>query len=169
MSIIIPSLCYLKVLEFMVTQKLPQEIQAKQAEIHILEETLNQPSISREYLRDLQEQVEKVGKDVQNIVERQLIERGNQSENLMPFRQQAATVARNKEMAAEQLDQCTKELREIEIQIKQKQELLQETVGGVILRGDELKEYVNMLRAKSSVYKQQRAELAALKVSTNYW
>lgn len=81
----------------------------------------------------------------------------------MPFRQQAATVARNKEMAAEQLDQSTKELRDIEQQIRQKQDLLQETVGGVILRGEELKQYVNMLRAKSSVYKQQRSELAALK------
>lgn len=41
----------------MVTQKLPQEIAAKQSEIQILEETLKQPNISREYLKDLQDQV----------------------------------------------------------------------------------------------------------------
>lgn len=41
----------------MVKQKLPQEMSAKQSEIHILEETINQPNISREYLKDLQDQV----------------------------------------------------------------------------------------------------------------
>lgn len=41
----------------MVTQKLPQEKGSRQSEIQILEETINQPSISREYLKDLQEQV----------------------------------------------------------------------------------------------------------------
>lgn len=41
----------------MVSQKLPQEIASRQSEINILEETINQPNISREYLKDLQEQV----------------------------------------------------------------------------------------------------------------
>lgn len=109
-------------------------------------------------------QVDKVAADVQRIVESQLNQRGNNAETLGPFRQQAATVMRNKEMAAEQLDQCSKELRDVEHQIRDKQHMLDETVGGTILRGDELKEYVNKLRAKSSIYKQQRAELAALKV-----
>lgn len=104
--------------------------------------------------------------DVQRIVESQLNIRGNQAETLGPFRQQAATVMRNKQMAAEQLDQYSKELRDVEIQIRQKQDLLQETIGGTILRGDDLKEYVNKLRAKSSIYKQQRAELASLKVNS---
>lgn len=103
--------------------------------------------------------------DVQRIVESQLNVRGNQAETLGPFRQQAATVMRNKQMAAEQLDQYSKELREVEVQIRQKQDLLQDTIGGTILRGDDLKEYVNKLRAKSSIYKQQRAELASLKVN----
>lgn len=102
--------------------------------------------------------------DIQQIIESQIHVRGSQTENLVPFRQQAAAVQRNKDLAAEQLDQNSKELHEIEVQLRQKQEQLQDTVGGVILRGEELKQYVNMLRAKSSVYKQQRAELAALKV-----
>lgn len=97
-------------------------------------------------------------------MEHQITERGNNSENLMPFRQQAGMVARNKEMAAVQLDQSSTELHELETIIKQKQDLLQDTVGEVVLRGDELKQYVNTLRTKSSVYKQRRAELAAIKV-----
>lgn len=101
------------------------------------------------------------------MLDNQLADRGNQSDNLLPFRQQAATVARNKDMCAGQLDQVTKELRDVESQIRQKQEILNGIVGGTILRGEELKQYVNMLRAKSSVYKQKRAELAALKVKSN--
>lgn len=41
----------------MVNQKLPQEIKGTQGDIHVLEETINQPNITREYLKDLQEQV----------------------------------------------------------------------------------------------------------------
>lgn len=108
--------------------------------------------------------MDKVSTDVHRIIDTQVTARGNQNDNLIPFRQQAATVLRNKEMAAEQLDQSSRELREVEIHIRQKQELLQQTVGGTILRGEELKQYVNMLRAKSSIYKQQRSELATLKV-----
>lgn len=83
----------------------------------------------------------------------------------MPFRQQAATVIRIKETSAEQLDDLTKSIREIESTIGRKQAELKERVGETYLRGDDLKQYVNMLKAKSSVYKKQRAELSALEVS----
>ena len=83
----------------------------------------------------------------------------------MPFRQQAATVIRIKETSAEQLDELTKSIREIETTIMRKQAELKERVGETYLRGDDLKQYVNMLKAKSSVYKKQRAEFSALEVS----
>lgn len=65
------------------------------------------------------------------------------------------------------MDELTKSLREIESTIARKQAELQELVGEPYLRGDDLKQYVNMLKAKSSVYKKQRAELSALEVS--FW
>lgn len=83
----------------------------------------------------------------------------------MPFRQQAATVIRIKETSAEQLDELTKSIRDIETTITRKQAELKERVGETYLRGDDLKQYVNMLKAKSSVYKKQRAEFSALEVS----
>lgn len=76
-------------------------------------------------------------------------------------------IARNKEIAAEQLDQKTKDLKDIESQLREKQQQYTETVGEVILRGDELKQFVNTLRAKSNVYKQQRAELASVRAEGN--
>lgn len=76
-------------------------------------------------------------------------------------------IARNKEIAAEQLDQKTKDLKDIENQLREKQQQYTETVGEVILRGDELKQFVNTLRAKSNVYKQQRAQLAEIRAEGN--
>lgn len=147
----------------MVKQKLPQELEAKQTELQIIKDVIAEPNISREYLLEVQMRVDEVSKEVQKLVETRMSERDTQNDSLAPFRQQAGMVARNKEMAAEQLDQATKELREVTEALENKQQHLQETVGDVILRGDDLKHYVNTLRAKSSVYKQQRAELAALK------
>lgn len=152
-----------QVLDFMVNQKLPLEVASKQSEIQIIQEVLDEPSITKEYLLELQMNVDAINKEVQKMVEARMADRDTQNDSLAPFRQQSAMVARNKEMAAEQLNQATKELREIEEQLQSKQQHLQDTIGEVLLRGDDLKQYVNTLRAKSSVYKQQRAELAALK------
>lgn len=156
-----------QVLEFMVQQKLPQELLSKQSEIHILQDVLNEPTITREFILELQMKIDEVSKEVQSLVESRMADRDTQNDSLAPFRQQATMVARNKEMAAEQLNQATKELREIDETLNQKQQELQDTVGEMILRGDELKQYVNTLRAKSSVYKQKRAELASLKAEVN--
>lgn len=73
-----------------------------------------------------------------------------------------------KDTAAEQLDELTKAIREIDTTINRKQNTLQQVVGETYLRGDELKQYVSMLKAKSSVYKKQRAELSELEVNTWY-
>lgn len=156
-----------QVIQFMVTQKLPHEIAGKQSDIQIYEQVIQQPNITRDYLHELQQQVDQAGDEVRQIIESSAQSRGSHSENLVPFRVQAQTVQRNREVAAEQLDQSTKELRDVETRLREQQQLLDQTVGGLILRGDELKQYVNMLRAKSSVYKQQRAELAAVQAEVS--
>lgn len=111
----------------------------------------------------LDPQIDKISREIKTISESRLVER--ESDNLMPFRQQAATVIRIKETSAEQLDDLTKSIREVESTIARKQNELKQRVGETYLRGDDLKQYVNMLKAKSSVYKKQRAELSATEVS----
>lgn len=156
-----------QVIQFMVGQKLPHEIAAKQADIQLYEQVIQMPTITRDYLAEVQLQVDRAAEEVRTIVETQAQARGSHTENLVPFRVQAQTVQRNRELAAEQLANSTKELRDVDAQLRQRQTVLDQTVGGLILRGDELKQYVNMLRAKSSVYKQQRAELAALQAEVS--
>lgn len=158
-----------QVLEFMVKQKLPQELTVRQTEVQILQEVLDEPNITRDYLADLQHKIDESSKEVQRMVEAKMNDKSHQNDTLGlgPFRQQAALIGRNKETAAEQLDQLTRELNEIENQLKDKQQKLHETVGEVILRGDDLKQFVNTLRAKSNIYKQQRTELASVKAEAN--
>jgi intraflagellar transport protein 81 len=154
-----------QVLDFMVQQKLPQELKARQTEVEILQEVLEEPNLSRNYLTELQGRIDAVNREVQRSIDKKMSEHGNDA--LGPFRQQANIVARNKETAAEQLDQLTKELRDVETTLAQKQEQLQQSVGEVVLRGDDLKQFVNTLRAKSNVYKQQRADLTSIKAEIN--
>uniref|UniRef100_A0A182QHG2 IFT81 calponin homology domain-containing protein n=1 Tax=Anopheles farauti TaxID=69004 RepID=A0A182QHG2_9DIPT len=156
-----------QVLEFMVQQKLPQELLQRRSEVQILQEVIDEPNISRGDLQELQQKIDELNREIQRLVEVRMAEYSTQNDTLGPFRQQAGMVARNKEAAAEQLDQMTKELREVERQLQEKQRQLQETVGEVILRGEDLKQFVNTLRAKSNVYKQQRAELAAVKAEVS--
>ncbi|CAD7084672.1 unnamed protein product [Hermetia illucens] len=152
-----------QVMEFMVKQKLPNEMRNMQEEIKLLEEVIDEPNVSKDYLNDLQMKVDSTSRKIQQFVEKRLSERGDHNDSLVPFRQQAALIARNKEMAAEQLNQANKELREVETILMHKQKLLKDTVGEIVLRGEDLKQYVNTLRAKSSVYKQQRSELASIR------
>ncbi|XP_058813408.1 intraflagellar transport protein 81 homolog [Topomyia yanbarensis] len=152
-----------QVLEFMVQQKLPQELLQRRSEVQTLQEVIDEPQITRTDLLDMQSKIDELNRDIQKHVENRMTEYNTQNDSLGPFRQQAAMVARNKEAAAEQLDQMTKELREMDKQLQDKQRKMQETVGDVILRGEDLKQFVNTLRAKSNVYKQQRAELASVK------
>lgn len=158
-----------QVLEFMVKQKLPQEYLVRQTEVQILQEVIDEPNINRDYLSDLQYRVDEVNKEVQRMVETKMNDKSQQNDTLGlgPFRQQAALISRNKETAAEQLDQLSKELNEVESQLKDKQQKLHETVGEVILRGEDLKQFVNTLRAKSNIYKQQRSEIASVKAEAN--
>ncbi|XP_055605755.1 intraflagellar transport protein 81 homolog [Uranotaenia lowii] len=152
-----------QVLEFMVQQKLPQELLQRRSEVQTLQEVIDEPNITRSDLTELQGKIDDLNREIQKHVEIRMTEYNTHNDTLGPFRQQAAMVARNKEAAAEQLDQMTKELREIDNLLQDKQHRLQETVGEVILRGEELKQFVNTLRAKSNVYKQQRSELASVK------
>lgn len=47
----------MKVLQFMVEEKLPKEISAKKLELQIFEDVINERNINAQYLSNLQDQV----------------------------------------------------------------------------------------------------------------
>lgn len=79
-----------QVLEFMVKQKLPQELILRQTEVQILDEVINEPNIGREYLQELQGKVDNVSKEVQQMIEVKMNDKSQQNDalGLGPFRQQ---------------------------------------------------------------------------------
>lgn len=153
------------VLQYMVDVKLPQELRAEEKQLGIYQAVVAEPNINPNYLDTRQRNIDAINREIQVLVEAKMA--NAQNDTLITFRQQANSVARNKDAAAEHLNQLTKEMREVEAVLRNKQIELQETIGEVVLRGDELKQYVNTLRAKSSMYKQKRAELAAVKLEGN--
>lgn len=97
------------------------------------------------------------------MVERHLATQNPGEDKNAPFRQQVAIISRKKENKVEQLSDMRSQLSAVEEELEEKQNQLRDIAGDTILRGEEFKRYVNKLRARSSVYKRHRAELAALK------
>lgn len=153
------------VLQYMVDVKLPQELLSEERQLQVYQSVVSEPNLNASYLDNLQRSIDSINREIQVLVEAKMA--NAQNDNLITFRQQANSVSRNKDAAAEHLNQLTKELRDVEAVLRVKQMELQDTIGEVVLRGDELKQYVNTLRAKSSMYKQKRAEIATLKVEAN--
>lgn len=97
------------------------------------------------------------------MVERHLATQNPSEDKNAPFRQQSSIIAKKKENKAEQLSELRSQLSTLEEEFEEKKNQLKEVAGDTILKGEEFKRYVNKLKARSSVYKQHRAELASLK------
>lgn len=97
------------------------------------------------------------------MVEKHLATQNVSEDKNAPFRQQASIIAKKKENKAEQLGELRNALSNIEEEFEEKQGKLKELAGDTILRGEEFKKYANKLKGRTVVYKQNRAELSALK------
>lgn len=75
---------------------------------------------------------------------------------------QASIISRKKEAKAEELQAAKEEMSSTEEQMIQKTNQAQELDGSEVLKGDELKNYVNKLRSKNTVYKRKRLEIAEI-------
>lgn len=154
------------VLMYIVNQKLPKEIESKRKEVQTLQLVASEPAMGRGDLESLKEKIEAVNREVSQLLERHLASNNPADDKLAPFRQQAAIISRKKENVVEQLSELRSRVSALEEELREKQGQLKEIAGEIILRGEEFKQYVNKLRARSSVYKRSRAELSAMKAET---
>ncbi|XP_047108512.1 intraflagellar transport protein 81 homolog isoform X1 [Schistocerca piceifrons] len=148
---------------YIVKQKLPKEIEMKKQEVEILQNVASDASLGRGDLETLNRKIQEVNNDVNQLVERHLAMNDPVEDKLAPFRQQAAIIGRKKESAAEQLRELKNRLSSLEANIQEKQEKLKEFTGERVLHEEEFKQYVNKLKGRSALYKQNRAALSALK------
>lgn len=80
-----------------------------------------------------------------------------------PFRQQAAAVGNMKRNALERLEKVESSLDELRLRLKDKQDYSKTLLETSAPRAEELKQYINRLKTKSTVYKRCKAEMAGLK------
>ncbi|XP_047510339.1 intraflagellar transport protein 81 homolog [Pieris napi] len=149
---------------YLVKEKLPQECNNLQKELNIMQTVAMEQHPTRNDLNGIQEKIANVNAEIEQLVQQKLATSGSQEDKLAPFRQQASVIKRNKEASASHVHELTATLKEHEATLADVQSQVKQLLGDMVLRGEELKKYVNSLRTKSTVYKRQRANLSTFKV-----
>ncbi|XP_075213997.1 intraflagellar transport protein 81 homolog [Lycorma delicatula] len=149
---------------YIAKQKLPREIEQRKREVDVLQSVVSDVTLNRNNVDALHAKIQAVSSEVNQLVEQHLQTSNPVDDKLAPFRQQAAIIARKKDSIAEEFAELKGKLNKLQEEIQEKQEAVREAGGGGgILRGEDFKRYVSKLRARSTVYKKHRAELAQLK------
>ncbi|XP_053625736.1 intraflagellar transport protein 81 homolog [Plodia interpunctella] len=149
---------------YLVKEKLPQETTHLQRELNIMQNIATEQHPTRSDLVLVQDKIAVVNSELEQLVQRRLASAGPQEDKLAPFRQQAAVIRRNKDASAARVHELTATLKEHEATLADLQSQVKQLLGDTVLRGEELKKYVNSLRTKSTVYKRQRANLSTFKI-----
>ncbi|CAB3242055.1 unnamed protein product [Arctia plantaginis] len=149
---------------YLVKEKLPQESTHLQRELSIMQGIATEQHTTRSDLVAVQDKIAVVNSEMEQLVQRKLAMAGPQEDKLAPFRQQATVIRRNKEASATRAHELAATLKEHEATLADLQSQVKQLLGDTVLRGEELKKYVNSLRTKSTVYKRQRANLSTFKV-----
>ncbi|KOB78735.1 Intraflagellar transport protein 81-like protein [Operophtera brumata] len=149
---------------YLVKEKLPQESSHLQKELNIMQMIAAEQHPTRADLLTVQDKIAAVNGEMEQLVQRKLATAGPQEDKLAPFRQQATVIRRNKESSAARVHELAATLKEHEATLADLQSQVRQLLGDSVLRGEELKKYVNSLRTKSTVYKRHRANLSTFKV-----
>ncbi|GBP21971.1 Intraflagellar transport protein 81 homolog [Eumeta japonica] len=164
-SVIVASLLVPRGLnQYLVKEKLPQEVSGLQRELSIMQTIAAEPHPTRSHLAVVQDKIATAAAEVEQLASRRRAAAGPHEERLAPFRQHAAAIRRARDASAADVRELGNELRDHEATLADLHSQVRQLLGDTILRGEELKKYVNGLRAKSTVYKRQRANLSNLKV-----
>lgn len=100
--------------------------------------------------------------EVKKNVEQKMSLTNTDSDKLVPFRNQATIISNKKQEASSKVMEYKAELDTLYKTIEDKKQTLYSLVGGEVLHGDELKQFISKLRERSVVYKQYRAKLQSL-------
>ncbi|XP_072944094.1 intraflagellar transport protein 81 homolog isoform X2 [Epargyreus clarus] len=149
---------------YLIKEKLPLEINNLQKELNIMQYIATEQHPTRSDLIVVQDKITAVNSEVEQLVQRRLAAAGPREDKLAPFRQQAAVIRRNKDASASRVHELAATLKDHEATLADLQSQVRQLLGDMVLRGEELKKYVNSLRTKSTVYKRQRANLSTFKV-----
>uniref|UniRef100_T1IZS5 Intraflagellar transport protein 81 homolog n=1 Tax=Strigamia maritima TaxID=126957 RepID=T1IZS5_STRMM len=138
-----------QVTTYLVKQKLPKEIINKKKHLNDLQKVALEP-MSQSQLTALNDRHHQLNTEINQMVENRMRSNDPMDDKVALFRQQVAIVTRKKEASAEAFNEVRTELAQIEEELEEKRTHLNSVAeGGEVLRGEELKNYVNQLRGKS--------------------
>lgn len=149
---------------YLIKEKLGQETNSLEKKLSIMQSIAAERHPTRSDLVAVQDKIAMVNGEMERLVQRKLATAGPQEDKVAPFRQQAAVIKRNKDASAARVHELAATLKDHEATLADLKSQVKQLLGDTVLRGEELKKYVNSLRTKSSVYKRQRANLSAFKM-----
>nr|XP_002126367.1 intraflagellar transport protein 81 homolog [Ciona intestinalis] len=148
--------------EYLVSEKLPKEIETLKKNVSDLQRVAMEPAISQQDLHRIEDEIEDATSKINRLVEKKMVHGNPAKDKLALFRQQASILSHKKETLAETVQSKREEVDQLENELRQKRATLQE-LGGEVLKGDDYKKFIIGLRTKSNQYKSNRAELAELR------
>ncbi|KAJ7994081.1 hypothetical protein DPEC_G00262230 [Dallia pectoralis] len=148
---------------YMVSDKLPKELEGKRRMVQYLRKVVGEPAMGQAELRELEEKIREVNVEVNHLIEERMMRNDPMDDKLSLFRQQASIITRKKESKAEELQEAREELAALERELSQKNSQARDLDGDEVIRGDEFKRFVGKLRSKGTVYKKKRQEITELR------
>ncbi|XP_056144491.1 intraflagellar transport protein 81 homolog [Lampris incognitus] len=152
-----------KINTYMVTEKLPKELDSKRRMVQFLQKVVSKPAMGQAELQELEDNIKEVNTQINQLSEKRMMRNDPMDDKLTLFRQQASIIIRKKEAKAEELQEAREELAAAERTLAKRKSTARDVDGDEVIRGDELKRLVVKLRSKGTVYKKKRQEMAELK------
>ncbi|XP_026176804.1 intraflagellar transport protein 81 homolog isoform X2 [Mastacembelus armatus] len=153
----------IKINSYMVSEKLPKELEGMRRTVQYLQKVASEPAMGQDDLHELEDKIKEVDSQINQLIEKRMMRNDPMDDKLTLYRQQASIIIRRKESKAEELQEAREELAAAERVLKQRNSQTQGSDGEEVIRSDELKRLVAKLRTKGTMYKKKRQEIAELK------
>ena len=144
-------------------QTLPQKIEEKRQECIELERVVTEPLMSDADLDAVRQQIEEANAELTKLMEKHMPGNDPVQDKLALFRQQAAIIARKKQVEAENYKAALDELSSAESELREREEQLKRMEhGGTVVKEEEFKRYIAKLRSTHGTHQKKKKELSQL-------
>uniref|UniRef100_A0A8C8CY25 Intraflagellar transport protein 81 homolog n=1 Tax=Oncorhynchus tshawytscha TaxID=74940 RepID=A0A8C8CY25_ONCTS len=148
---------------YMVSDKLPKELESKRRMVQYLQKVVSEPAMGQAELEELEDKIRENNIEINLLIEKRMMRNDPIDDKLSLFRQQASIITRKKEAKAEELQEAREELAALDRELNQKNSQARDQDGDEVIRGDEFKRFVGKLRSKGTVFKKKRQEITELR------
>ncbi|XP_011303748.1 intraflagellar transport protein 81 homolog [Fopius arisanus] len=141
-------------------ERLPTELVTLKSRVEALNSVAN-TYVGPDDIIKLRQKLDVVAREVQALAEIKVSESG--TDQMAPFRQQAAAIAGVKRNTLERLEKTEQNFEELVDKLEEKKEKSKRIGQDSVPKGEDLKRYVTRLKTKSVLYKKCRTELSGLR------